>query len=163
MNTMARCYEDFAVGEVVEAGPVVVTADAIKAFAAQFDPQPSYPNDTSPDAAVADQVASGLHITCLNMRLLVDAFLCDTKAMGSPGVEEICYFTPVRAGDSLTMRLEVVGLRRSPGPHPQGRKTGRPAGGTANKVRIGDQPQDRQRARPHHPRTLLATADEVIQ
>jgi acyl dehydratase len=34
--------------------------------------------------------------------------------MGSPGVEEICYFIPVRAGDSLTMRLEVVGLRRSP-------------------------------------------------
>jgi acyl dehydratase len=115
MNTMARCYEDFAVGEVVEAGPVVVTADAIKAFAAQFGPQPSYPNDTAPDAAVAGQVASGLHITCLNMRLLVEAFLCDTKAMGSPGVEEICYFTPVRAGDTLTMRLEVVGLRRSPG------------------------------------------------
>jgi acyl dehydratase len=109
MNTMARCYEDFAVGEVVEAGPVEVTADAIKAFAEQFDPQP--PNDTAPDAAVAGQVASGLHITCLNMRLLVDAFLCDTQAMGSPGVEEICYFTPARAGDSLTMRL---GLRRSP-------------------------------------------------
>jgi acyl dehydratase len=112
MNTMARCYEDFAVGEVVEAGAVVVTADAIKAFAEQFDPQP--PNDTAPDAAVAGQVASGLHITCLNMRLLVDAFLCDTQAMGSPGVEEICYLIPVRAGDSLTMRLEVVGLRRSP-------------------------------------------------
>jgi acyl dehydratase len=86
MNTMARCYEDFAVGEVVEAGPVVVTADAIKAFAAQFDPQPSYLNDTALDAAVAGQVASVLHITCLNMRLLVEAFLCDTKAMGSPGV-----------------------------------------------------------------------------
>jgi hypothetical protein len=27
---MARCYEDFAVGEVVEAGAVVVTADATK-------------------------------------------------------------------------------------------------------------------------------------
>jgi acyl dehydratase len=106
---MARCYEDFAVGEVVEAGPVEVTADAVKAFAEQFDPQP--PNDIAPDAG---QVASSLHITCLNMRLLVDAFLCDTQAMGSPGVEEICYLIPVRAGDSLTMRLEVVGLRRSP-------------------------------------------------
>jgi acyl dehydratase len=111
---MARCYENFAVGEVVEAGPVVVTADAIKAFAAQFDPRPSYPNDTAPDGAVASQVASGLHITCLNMRLLVDAFLCDTKGMGSPGVEEVCYFSPVPAGDTLTMRLEVIGLRRSP-------------------------------------------------
>jgi hypothetical protein len=92
MNTMARRYEDFAVGEVVEGGPVEVTAGAIKAFAEQFDPQ-SPNDDTAPDAAVAGQVASGLHITCLNMRLLVDAFLCDTQAMGSPGVEEICYFT----------------------------------------------------------------------
>jgi hypothetical protein len=83
MNTMVRCYEDFAVGEVVEAGSVVVTADAIKAFAGQFDPRP--PDGTAPDAAVAEQVASGLHITCLNMRLLVDAFLCNTQAMGSPG------------------------------------------------------------------------------
>jgi acyl dehydratase len=101
------------VGEVVEAGPVVVTADAIKAFAAQFDPQPSYPNDTAPDAAVAGQIASGLQITCLDMRLLVDAFLCDTKAMGSPGVEEVCYFSVVRAGDSLTTGSGVWKAARS--------------------------------------------------
>ena len=111
---MARCYEDFAVGEVVEAGPVVVTADAIQAFAAQFDPRPTHPDNTAQDATVAGQAASDLHITCLNMRLLVDAFLRDTKAMGSPGVEEICYLIPVHAGDSLTMRLEVIGQRRSP-------------------------------------------------
>jgi hypothetical protein len=37
---MVRCYEDFAIGEVVEAGPVVLTAEAITAFAAQFDPEP---------------------------------------------------------------------------------------------------------------------------
>jgi acyl dehydratase len=110
---MARCYEDFAVGEVVEAGPVVVTADAIKAFAAQFDPRPTHPDDTAQNSVVAE-AASDLHIICLNMRLLVDVFLRDTKAMGSPGVEEICYLIPVHTGDSLTMRLEVIGLRRSP-------------------------------------------------
>jgi hypothetical protein len=39
---MVRCYEDFAIGEVDEAGPVVVTAEAITAFAAQFDPEPRW-------------------------------------------------------------------------------------------------------------------------
>jgi acyl dehydratase len=111
---MARCYEDFVVGEVVEAGPVEVTVDAIRAFLGQFDPRTTHFDNTAQDAAVAAQAASDLHITCLNMRLLVDAFLRDTKAMGSPGVEEICYLLPVHAGDSLTMRLEVIGLRRSP-------------------------------------------------
>jgi acyl dehydratase len=47
------------------------------------------------------------------MRLLVDAFLGDTNSMGSPGVDEIRYLAPVRAGDSLAMRLEVIGLRPS--------------------------------------------------
>jgi acyl dehydratase len=111
-----RCYGDFAVGEVVEAGPVLVTADAIKAFAAQFDPQPMHLDaGAAQNTVVGGLFASGLHTVCLNMRLLVDGFLRDTAAMGSPGVDEIRYLAPVRAGDSLTMRLEVIDLRPSPG------------------------------------------------
>jgi acyl dehydratase len=109
-----RCYEDFTVGEVVESGPLLVTADAIKAFAAQFDPQPMHLDGAAAqNTIVGGLFASGLHTVCLNMRLLVDAFLGDTNSMGSPGVDEIRYLAPVRAGDSLTMRLEVIGLRPS--------------------------------------------------
>jgi acyl dehydratase len=108
-----RCYEDFTVGKVVESGPVLVTADAIKAFAAQFDPQPMHLDGAAQTTIVDGLFASGLHTVCLNMRLLVDAFLGDTNSMGSPGVDEIRYLAPVRAGDSLTMRLEVIGLRPS--------------------------------------------------
>jgi acyl dehydratase len=108
-----RCYEDFTVGEVVWSGPLLVTADAIKAFAAQFDPQPMHLDCGAQNAIVGGLFASGLHTVCLNMRLLVDGFLRDTSSMGSPGVDEIRYLAPVRAGDSLTMRLEVIGLRPS--------------------------------------------------
>ncbi len=111
-----RCYEDFSVGEVVEAGPVVVTAEEIAAFATQFDPQPMHLDAGRAQSGVVDGLfASGLHTVCLNMRLLVDAFLRDTRSMGSPGVDEIRYLAPVRAGDSLAMRLEVTGLRPSAG------------------------------------------------
>jgi acyl dehydratase len=111
---MMRCYEDFSVGEVVEAGPVLVTADDIKAFAAQFDPQPMHLDAGAAQNAVVDGLfASGLHTVCLNMHLLVEGFLRDTRSMGSPGVDEIRYLAPVRAGDSLTMHLEVIGLRPS--------------------------------------------------
>jgi acyl dehydratase len=109
-----RCYEDFTVGEVVESAPVLVTADAIKAFAAQFDPQPMHLDGAVQNTVIGGLFASGMHTVCLNMRLLVDAFLRDTMAMGSPGVDEIRYLAPVRAGDSLTMHLEVIDLRRSP-------------------------------------------------
>ena len=109
-----RAYEDFSVGEVVEAGPLVVTAEAIKAFAARFDPQPMHLDGTAAQNTVVDGLyASGMHTVCIHMRLLVDGFLRDTKSMGSPGVEEVRYLAPVRAGDSLSLRLEVTNLRAS--------------------------------------------------
>jgi acyl dehydratase len=109
-----RAYEDFSVGEVVEAGPHLVTVEDIKSFAARFDPQPMHlDGGTAQNTVVDGLVASGMHTVCIHMRLLVDGFLRDTKSMGSPGVEEVRYLAPVRAGDSLTLRLEVTGLRAS--------------------------------------------------
>jgi acyl dehydratase len=108
-----RAFEDFKVGDIAEFGPTLVTAEAIRSFAAQFDPQPMHLHGGAQNAVVGGLFASGLHTVCLNMRLLVDGFLRDTRSMGSPGVDEVCYLAPVRAGDSLTMRLEVTGLRPS--------------------------------------------------
>jgi acyl dehydratase len=109
-----RAYEDFSVGEVVEAGPLLVTAEDIKAFAALFDPQPMHLDGTAAQNTVVDGLyASGMHTVCIHMRLLVDGFLRDTRSMGSPGVEEVRYLAPVRAGDSLSLRLEVTNLRAS--------------------------------------------------
>jgi acyl dehydratase len=109
-----RAYEDFSVGEVVEAGPYLVTDEAIKAFAARFDPQPMHLDGYNAQNTVVDGLyASGMHTVCIHMRLLVDGFLRDTRSMGSPGVEEVRYLAPVRAGDSLSLRLEVTGLRAS--------------------------------------------------
>jgi acyl dehydratase len=109
-----RWYEDFSVGEVVEAGPHLVTAEEIKSFAARFDPQPMHLDGSAAQNTVVDGLyASGMHTVCIHMRLLVDGFLRDSTSMGSPGVEEVRYLAPVRAGDSLTLRLEITGLRAS--------------------------------------------------
>jgi acyl dehydratase len=91
-----------------------VTAEDIKAFAALFDPQPMHLDGTAAQNTVVDGLyASGMHTVCIHMRLLVDGFLRDTRSMGSPGVEEVRYLAPVRAGDSLSLRLEVTNLRAS--------------------------------------------------
>ena len=108
---MARAYEDFSVGEVVEAGPHLITAEDIKSFAARFDPQPMHLDGSEAQNTLVDGLyASGMHTVCIHMRLLVDGFLRDTRSMGSPGVEEVRYLAPVRAGDSLSLRLEVTNL-----------------------------------------------------
>jgi acyl dehydratase len=109
-----RAFEDFKVGDIMECGPLPVSAADIKSFAARFDPQPMHLDEAARQNTILDGLfASGLHTVCLHMRLFADGILRDSTSMGSPGVEEVRYLAPVRAGDSLTLRLEVVGARPS--------------------------------------------------
>lgn len=80
-----RAFEDFQIGEVVECGPVTVTAEVIKAFAARFDPQPMHLDEGATQNAVVDGLlASGLHVVCMLMRLMVDGILRDSTSMEAP-------------------------------------------------------------------------------
>jgi acyl dehydratase len=109
-----RSFEDFTVGETAELGPLVVTADDIKAFAAAYDPQPMHLDENAAQNSVmGGLIASGLHTACLHMRLLVDGLLRHADGMGSPGLDEVRYLAPVRPGDRLCVHLEVIEMRTS--------------------------------------------------
>src|SRR5262245_46047195 len=109
-----RAFEDFWVGEVMLFGPVTVTAEDIRSFAQRFDPQPMHLDDEARQNTVVDgMIASGLHTVCLHMRLFADGVLRDSTSMGSPGVEQVRYLAPVRAGDTLTLRVETISARPS--------------------------------------------------
>ena len=53
-------------------------------------------------------IASGWHTGALFMRLLVRNLIADTKSLGSPGMEELRWPAPVRPGDTLTGKIEVL-------------------------------------------------------
>ncbi|HSV23390.1 MAG TPA: MaoC family dehydratase [Xanthobacteraceae bacterium] len=109
-----RAFEDFKVGDIAEFGPLAVTAAEIKSFATRFDPQPMHLDEAAAqNSIVGGLVASGLHIVCMHMRLFADGVLRNSTSMGSPGVEEVRYLAPVRPGDGLTLRVEVLGARPS--------------------------------------------------
>jgi len=109
-----RAFEDFKIGDVMQFGPLAVTAADIKSFAARFDPQPMHLDEAASQNAIVDGMfASGLHVLCIHMRLFADGVLRSSTSMGSPGVDEVRYLAPVRAGDGLTLRVEVVGARSS--------------------------------------------------
>jgi acyl dehydratase len=109
-----RAFDDFTAGEVMLFGPITVTADDIKSFAERFDPQSMHlDDDAAQNTIVGGLFASGLHTACLHMRLFAEGVLRDSTSMGSPGVDEVRYLAPVRAGDSLTLRVEVVSARPS--------------------------------------------------
>ncbi len=109
-----RSFEDFSVGDTRRLGPLAVSADDIKTFAAAYDPQPMHLDENATqNAVVGGLIASGLHLACLHMRLLVDELLHDAASMGSPGVDEVRYLAPVRPGDLLSVHLEVLDMRTS--------------------------------------------------
>lgn len=64
--------EDLHVGQRFESATPAVTADEIKAFARQFDPQPFHlDEDTAARSLLGGLAASGWHTAALTMRLLV--------------------------------------------------------------------------------------------
>jgi acyl dehydratase len=107
-------WEDFQPGSVHEIGSHTFSEQEIIAFARQFDPQPFH---TDPEAARATffggLIASGWHTCAVGMRLMVQAYIGRSASLGSPGVENIRWLAPVRAGDTLTYRRVLLEARAS--------------------------------------------------
>ena len=65
--------DDLHVGQRFTSGKAVVTAEEIKRFAAQFDPQPFHLDEAAAaNSMFGGLAASGWHTGALTMRLLVD-------------------------------------------------------------------------------------------
>jgi acyl dehydratase len=109
-----RWFEDYRDGLVLEFGAVHVDEAEVVEFARRYDPQPFHV-----DAGAAAQgdfgglIASGWHTGSLMMRLLVDHYLAPASSLGSPGIDELRWLAPVRPGDTLSVRVTVIEVRRS--------------------------------------------------
>ena len=105
-------WEDFPVGRVRELGPMTVSREEIVSFARQFDPQPFHVDEEAAGRSMfGGLIASGWHTCSLAMRMVCDAYLLETASAGSPGVENVRWLKPVRPGDTLRLRLEVIEAR----------------------------------------------------
>lgn len=104
-------FERIDIGDSDSFGEYEVTGDDVRTFAGQYDPQPVH---TDPDAAADSMfgglVASGWHTAAMTMRLLVDNKLAGSGALGALGVDSLRWPEPVRPGDTLSVRTEVVGM-----------------------------------------------------
>ena len=110
-----RYFEDFSPGEVIELGtyPEVTEAEIIE-FARQWDPQPFHLDPEEAKKSIfGGLIASGWQTGAMAMRLLVDGLLSRSHSQGSPGVDQIRFLQPVRAGDVLTARYTVLEVEPS--------------------------------------------------
>jgi acyl dehydratase len=107
-------FAELHAGQVIEAGPYLVVEEELRRFAEAYDPQWFH---TDPKAAAQGRygglIASGWHTCVIAMRLAVDNVLAGSETFGSPGVAYIKWPNPVRPGDSLTLKAEVLETRLS--------------------------------------------------
>ncbi len=109
-----RYFEDYIEGAVLECGSISIEETEIIAFAKRYDPQSIH---TDPQAAALGPfhglIASGWHTVGLMTRLFVTHFLSAVASLGSPGVDEVRWFKPVRPGDHLRLRVSVLETKAS--------------------------------------------------
>jgi acyl dehydratase len=107
-------FEDFAVGQKFRSPAITVTAEAIKAFAREFDPQPFHlDEEAAKNSVFGGLVASGWHTAAMTMRLTVDSDLRPAGGTVGAGTEELRWPRPVHPGDVLHLEGEVLEVRAS--------------------------------------------------
>jgi acyl dehydratase len=116
-------FEDFVVGTRVEIGSHTFTADEIKAFAEEFDPQPFHLDEAiAARSHFGSLIASGWHTAAVCLRLLVDdrhRRQAELRVRGeavartgpSPGLRNVQWPHAVYAGDLISYAHEIVDLR----------------------------------------------------
>jgi len=120
-----RFFEDIEIGQQRELGSFTFTADTIKKFAAQFDPQRFHLDEEEGRKSLfGGLAASGWHVGSVCMKLLVgDGQRAAQQALArgekiaiwgpSPGFRDLRWIKPVLAGDTISFASQVESKRTS--------------------------------------------------
>jgi acyl dehydratase len=120
-----RFFEDFEIGQRRELGSFTFTAELIRKFASQFDPQRFHLDEEEGRKSLfGGLAASGWHVASVCMKLLVadgqrqigEALARgeEVAALGpSPGFRELRWIKPVLTGDTISYASEIVSKRVS--------------------------------------------------
>ncbi|MBB4222317.1 MaoC family dehydratase [Variovorax guangxiensis] len=107
-------FADFYAGQVIEAGPYVLTEAELLQFARAYDPQWFHVDaQAAAESPFGGLIASGWHTCSIAMRLVVEAALAGSESFASPGLEHVRWPNPVRPGDALRLVADVIEVRRS--------------------------------------------------
>jgi acyl dehydratase len=106
--------EDFAAGQTFGSGRLRVDKQRITSFASEFDPQPFHLDEAAARNSVFQGLAaSGWHTAALTMRLLVESEFKPAGGIIGAGFDEFRWPRPVRPGDELHLKIEVLEARPS--------------------------------------------------
>ncbi|MFD1961225.1 MaoC/PaaZ C-terminal domain-containing protein [Novosphingobium panipatense] len=108
-----RTFEDLVLGEFRRSSPRTVTQEEILEFARKYDPQWFHTDPESATQSVfGEVVASGIHVLAL-WRQMDHEINWDIDWICGVGWDELRLKRAVRAGDTIHVTSEIVGLEPS--------------------------------------------------
>jgi acyl dehydratase len=109
-----RYLEDFAVGQVFNSARTRVDKEQIVAYAKQFDPQPFHlDEEAARKTPFQGLAASGWHTAGMTMRMMLDGEFKPVGGILGVGFDELSWPRPVRPGDELHAKSEILEVRPS--------------------------------------------------
>lgn len=109
-----RYAEDLVPGTVYDLGSYLVTAEELRAFAHQWDPQPIHLDETSATAGhYGGLIASGVHTIAIVQRLAVLGAYSQWAIFAGRALRDVQFLLPVRAGMQLDVRLIIRAVELS--------------------------------------------------
>jgi acyl dehydratase len=107
-------FEQIQAGLIINGGRRTVTEAEIIEFAQRYDPQWFHLDPIRAQNSRWKGLISSGWMTCsIAMELAVKSVLADSQSIGSPGIEQLRWLNPVRPGDELELRIEVMETRVS--------------------------------------------------
>ncbi len=110
-----KYFEDLIIGAKDSFGSYSVTREEVIEFATKYDPQAFHLDDEAAAKTYFGRLsASGWHTTAMTMAMLVANMQANKQAgLGSPGLEQLRWLTPVYPGDTLRVESEILSKRQS--------------------------------------------------
>lgn len=106
-----KSLDELIVGEIFETQGYTLSQADITGFAFSFDPQPFHIDEMAAQQSIfGGIIASGFHTIAICFRLFIQCGIFTKSSLGGTGLDEVRWFAPVRAGDTLTAEVEVINL-----------------------------------------------------
>lgn len=97
---------DHSSAEFINLGRIQLTAEAVKEFAAAYDPQPQHIDEqAAAQTLLGGLVASGWQMCAVLMRQVESQLATMFPQIGVPSIDEIRWLKPIRPGEALDARF----------------------------------------------------------
>jgi len=105
---------DFTPGQRFTTASITLTQSQIIDFALTYDPQPFHISIIDAEqSAYKGLIASGFQTLSTAFRLYVQTGLFIHSSLGSPGLDEVRWYLPVRPDDTLSCTLDIIEIKPS--------------------------------------------------